>query len=113
MSSAAHFMSAFGAGVLQTTLLEDRWLYDFASAMQAHIMAAVRHPNIVLFMGLCLNPVCIVTELCARGSLCDVIRKAADSPKFAREFDWSKRLMMALDAAKVMPLCTALLPIGH
>lgn len=64
-------------------------------------MAALRHPNVVMFMGLCLEPPCIVTEFCARGSLYDVIKKARASPAFAQQLDWSKRLTMALDAAKV------------
>jgi hypothetical protein len=64
-------------------------------------MAAIRHPSVVLFMGLCLNPVCVVTEFCARGSLSDVIRKAATSAIFAQLLDWPKRISMALDAAKV------------
>lgn len=64
-------------------------------------MAAIRHPNVVMFMGLCLNPVCVVTEFCARGSLSDVIRKAATSAIFAQLLDWPKRLSMALGAAKV------------
>ena len=64
-------------------------------------MAAIRHPNVVMFMGLCLAPVCVVTKFCARGSLSDVIRKAATSAIFAQLLDWPKRLSMALDAAKV------------
>ncbi len=64
-------------------------------------MAAIRHPNVVLLMGLCLNPVCVVSEFCARGSLSDVIKKAATSKIFAQLLDWPKRLSMALDAAKV------------
>ena len=65
-------------------------------------MAALRHPNVVMFMGLCLEPPCIVTEFCARGSLYDVLKKARASPAFAQQLDWSKRLSMALDAAKVL-----------
>ena len=68
---------------------------------QVSIMATIRHPNVVMFMGLCLNPVCVVTEFCARGSLSDVIRKAATSKIFAQLLDWPKRLSMVLDAAKV------------
>ena len=64
-------------------------------------MAALRHPNVVMFMGLCLEPPCIVTEFCARGSLYDVLKKARTSPALAQQLDWSKRLSMALDAAKV------------
>ena len=64
-------------------------------------MSAIRHPNVVLFMGLCLEPPCIVTEFCARGSLYDVLKKARSTPAFAQQLDWSRRLSMALDAAKV------------
>ena len=69
--------------------------------MQVSIMSAIRHPNVVLFMGLCLEPPCIVTEFCARGSLYDVLKKARSTPAFAQQLDWSRRLSMALDAAKV------------
>ena len=69
--------------------------------MQVSIMASLRHPNVVMFMGLCLQPPCIVTEFCARGSLFDVLRKARSSPPFAQQLDWPRRLGMALDAAKV------------
>lgn len=69
---------------------------------EVSIMAAIRHPNVVMFMGLCLRPVCIVTEFCARGSLSDVISKAASNHAFGQQLDWPRRLGMALDAAKGM-----------
>lgn len=65
-------------------------------------MVALRHPNVVMFMGLCLEPPCIVTEFCARGSLYDVLKKARGNPAFAQQLDWSRRISMALDAAKVL-----------
>ncbi|KAA6419342.1 MAG: kinase [Trebouxia sp. A1-2] len=71
-------------------------------ALQVSIMAAIRHPNVVMFMGLCLNPVCVVTEFCVRGALSDVIEKAASDAAFAQQLPWPKRLSMALDAAKGM-----------
>ena len=44
----------------------------------------------------------MVTEFCARGSMYDVLQKAADSPMvLAPQLDWTRRLGMALDAAKV------------
>lgn len=64
-------------------------------------MAAIRHPNVAMLMGLCLSPICVVTEFCARGSLTDVLRKAASDPVSAQQLDWRKRITMALDAAKV------------
>ena len=70
---------------------------------QVNIMAALRHPNIVLFMGVCLDPPCVVSEWCARGSLFDVLSKARKNPALAPQLDWTRRLNMALDAAKVGP----------
>ena len=44
----------------------------------------------------------MVTEFCARGSMYDVLQKAANSPMvLAPQLDWTRRLGMALDAAKV------------
>lgn len=40
-------------------------------------MASLRHPNIVLFMGICLEPPCVVTEFCVHGSLFDVLAKVS------------------------------------
>lgn len=73
-------------------------------------MSSLRHPNVVMFMGLCLEPPCIVTEFCARGSLFDVLRKARSSPPFAQQMDWTRRLGMALDASKVTPSNVPMLP---
>ena len=72
-------------------------------------MASLRHPNVVMFMGMCVEPPCIITEFCARGSLFDVLRKARTSPAFAQQMDWSRRLSMALDAAKVCFPCSIIL----
>lgn len=43
-------------------------------------MAVLRHPNIVMFLGACYNPPCMVTEYCARGSLLDILCRARDDP---------------------------------
>ncbi|KAK2077996.1 hypothetical protein QBZ16_003864 [Prototheca wickerhamii] len=70
---------------------------------EVSIMVAIRHPNIILFMGVCLNPACIVTEYCARGSLYDLLKVAAANPQAAaRVLDWHRRLNIALDSAKGM-----------
>ena len=71
-------------------------------AKESNMMAALRHPNVVSFLGVCLEPPCIVTEFCARGSLTDVLRGAKSAPAKASLLDWSRRLNMALDAAKGM-----------
>ncbi|PRW58265.1 Serine threonine- kinase CTR1 [Chlorella sorokiniana] len=71
---------------------------------EASTMAALRHPNIVLFLGLTYSPPAIITEYCSRGSLFDCLRAAAQSPSAAAGLTWTRRLNMALDAAKGM-LC--------
>jgi Protein tyrosine and serine/threonine kinase len=68
---------------------------------EASIMAALRHPNVVMYLGICTEPACVVTEYCARGSLTDVLRRARCSPAHAAPLDWPRRINMALDAAKV------------
>ena len=78
-------------------------------ALQVGIMVAIRHPNVVLFMGLCLDPPCMVTEFCARGSLYDVLNKARAVPQLGAQLDWTRRLNIALDAAKVSRSCLPIL----
>ncbi|KAK9833554.1 hypothetical protein WJX81_005671 [Elliptochloris bilobata] len=73
-----------------------------ALTKEAGMMAAMRHPNIVLYLGVCSDPPCVVTEYCARGSLNDVFKRALLNPLYAAHLDWCKRLSMALDAAKGM-----------
>ena len=55
------------------------------------MMAAMRHPNIVLYLGVCSDPPCVVTEYCARGSLNDVFKRALLNPLYATHLDWCKR----------------------
>lgn len=57
--------------------------------------------QVAMLMGLCLNPIGVVSEFCACGSLTDVLRKAASDTVFAHQLDWRKRITMALDAAKL------------
>ena len=44
--------------------------------MQVSIMSAIRHPNVVLFMGVCLDPPCMVTEV-GPTSLCTISIQSA------------------------------------
>lgn len=46
-----------------------------ALRQEVGILATLRHPNVVLFMGVCLSPAAIVTEYCPLGSLYDVLKK--------------------------------------
>ena len=66
------------------------------------MMAAMRHPNVVMYLGVCLQPPAVVTEYCARGSLNDVLKKCLAKPELSVQLDWVRRLGMALDAAKGM-----------
>ena len=54
-------------------------------------MASMRHPNVVMYLGLCMDPPCVVTEYCARGSLNDVLKRARQTPALAQQLDWARR----------------------
>jgi serine/threonine protein kinase len=72
-------------------------------AEEAGLMASMRHPNIVQFMGIVSMPPCVVTEFCERGSLTDVLKRARKGESGAVEaLGWRLRLNMAADAAKGM-----------
>ncbi|KAL4436097.1 hypothetical protein ABPG77_005545 [Micractinium sp. CCAP 211/92] len=78
---------------------------------EAAVMANLRHPNIVTFMGVCTFPACIVSEYCAKGSLTDVLRRAKRSPV---DMPWTRRLTMAMGAARgMLVLHAATPPILH
>ncbi len=47
---------------------------------EVRLMAVLRHPNIVMFLGACSAPPCMVTEYCARGSLLDILLRAREHP---------------------------------
>lgn len=66
------------------------------------LMASLRHPNIVQFMGVSTCPPAMITEYCARGSLADVLRAAKGAPAKMQHLTWLRRLNMALDATKGM-----------
>ena len=93
-----HVLYFLSAQQGRVELVQPLQLGHRAALLQVNIMAALRHPNIVLFMGVCLDPPCVVSEWCARGSLYDVLSKARKSAKLAPQLDWTRRLNMALDA---------------
>ncbi len=65
------------------------------------IMAGLRHPSVVLFLGVSLEPPMLITEYCERGSLFSVMynMRHSSSEVVAATFDWRRRLSLALDAA--------------
>eukprot|EP00884_Botryococcus_braunii_P003847 jgi/Botrbrau1/13463/Bobra.0082s0064.2 len=69
---------------------------------EAHILSLVRHPNVVMFMGICLQPACLITEWCTLGNLANLIRRAHNEADMSHHLSWPRRLMMAIDIAKGM-----------
>ncbi len=64
------------------------------AAQEAGVMASMRHPNIVSFMGVCTAPPAIVTEYCERGSLTSLLQAAKALPELAAELTWRFRIKM-------------------
>lgn len=80
---------------------------------EASLMASLRHPNVVNFLGFCLAPPCIVTEYCTRGSVYDLI-SAAKADGAAGELTWRRILDMAIGAATgMLHLHTRSPPVIH
>eukprot|EP00026_Physarum_polycephalum_P001091 Phypoly_transcript_01092.p1 GENE.Phypoly_transcript_01092~~Phypoly_transcript_01092.p1 ORF type:complete len:1198 (+),score=219.95 Phypoly_transcript_01092:455-3595(+) len=73
--------------------LTKKQLEEFTN--EAAIMVGLRHPNILLFMGVNSTPpdLCIITELMPRGSLFDVLHEQYEIP-------FQFRIKMALDVLK-------------
>lgn len=69
---------------------------------EADMLASIRHPNVVQYLGMCSNPPCMVTELCAQGSLFDVMGRAKTDPSLAAKLTWGQRLSMLADATAGM-----------
>lgn len=73
---------------------------------QVGILANLRHPNIVKFRALCLEPACLITEWCAGGSLAETLQKGLTQTDIAGQLSWFRRLVMALEVAKVANLAS-------
>uniref|UniRef100_A0A1S4E230 non-specific serine/threonine protein kinase n=1 Tax=Cucumis melo TaxID=3656 RepID=A0A1S4E230_CUCME len=65
---------------------------------EVSLMKKLRHPNILLFMGVVTSPqrLCIVTEFLPRGSLFRLLQRNTG------KLDWRRRVHMALDIARGM-----------
>lgn len=68
---------------------------------EAEVNCQLRHPNIVLFMGVCIQPtqVCIITELMSRGNVRDLL---LGSSAGRMHLDWGLRQQWSLDTAQGM-----------
>ncbi|KAL7471514.1 hypothetical protein ACHAXS_011816 [Conticribra weissflogii] len=67
-------------GSAQAERIPKSVLEEFIS--EINLVSGMRHPNICLFMGACLDPPnrAIITELCENGSLWDALRSPLGSP---------------------------------
>jgi serine/threonine protein kinase len=63
---------------------------------EVSLLAELQHPNIVAFIGVCPEPLALVTEFCSRGNLFDLLHN------MEVELPWRLRVSFALDAARGM-----------
>ena len=105
-TSTPSYSSAFNGGVVHPDLdIDIISEYDYLVTLlpkiwiHAGLLATLLHPRIINFLGICEDPLCIVTEKCDRGSLWNILQRAkSDSPQ-AKLLLWSRRLSMLADAA--------------
>lgn len=65
---------------------------------EAALLAGLRHPCVLRFMGVCVMPPALVTEWCARGSLWDVLCQGRKDSATAAQLTVGQRLRMAVEA---------------
>ena len=53
--------------------------------------------------GIVLEPLTLIVEFCARGSLADVLHLARGNPRLGLQLNWNRLLGIAMDAAKACP----------
>ena len=81
---------------------------------EASIMASLRHPNCIQYLGACLQPPALIMEYCSRRSVDTILAAANQDIKLAKQLDWVHLLSMASDAAKgMLYLHTRQPPIIH
>lgn len=81
---------------------------------EASIMAGLRHPNCIQYLGATLNPPALIMEYCSKRSVDTILAGAVSDPKLAKQLDWVHLMSMACDAAKgMLYLHTRSPPIVH
>lgn len=59
---------------------------------EVSLLSKLSHPNVLRFIGFCSDPPCIVTEICDKGSLADIIGQARTWPPDS--LTWKTRLRL-------------------
>lgn len=88
---------------IRVSRMSAKAIRDFHS--EVALMRALRHPNIVIFMGLVMDPVCLVTEYCHNGNLFDLLHDTIEDDQgehYAVKIPWQRRVRIALDVARGM-----------
>ena len=88
---------------LRVNRMSSKAIRDFSSEVM--LLRTLRHPNIVIFMGIVMNPVCLVTEYCHNGNLFDLLHDTVDDNRgehYAVQIPWQRRIRIALDVARGM-----------
>jgi len=65
---------------------------------EAQVHQKLRHPNVVMLLGICATPPCIVLELMQRGSLTDVLQ----SKQYSQDIDLALSIRVLSDVARGM-----------
>eukprot|EP00884_Botryococcus_braunii_P013512 jgi/Botrbrau1/22161/Bobra.0206s0084.1 len=68
--------------------------------IEVQVMAATRHPNVVMLLGVCLEGPYLITELCSKGTLADLLSKARAQSSLPAHLKWISRLKMAWEISK-------------
>jgi serine/threonine protein kinase len=68
-------------------LMSEKDLEDF-QAEAALMKEMPPHPNIVLFRGICLDPLCIITDYCDGGSLLKKLQTTSEDISDDQKLQW-------------------------
>ena len=104
-----------GVGLTESALAQEPSAQVMAALQrEASIMAGLRHPNCIQYLGATLNPPALIMEYCSKRSVDTILAGAVQDPKIAKQLDWVHLMSMATDAAKgMLYLHTRSPPIVH
>lgn len=108
--TTSHYFSEFRREVCFLRFFVIIYLF-FSFFFQVSLMAGLEHSNIVRLIGLCKNPLCLITEFCCYGDLFTYIRSRRERNLF---FPIEYIVTVLIDIARGMKfLHTAVPPILH